>query len=106
MSDFTKYNLVIPKKDKNDNTHFRTVGTVVVYDNGKKVKGKVYIDLLDNELLMFEATNKNPNHRNYTGDKCSICYMPQFDTPSGVTCQNNHGGAPSIPNDPDDEIPF
>jgi hypothetical protein len=28
-----------------------------------------------------------------TGDKCSICGEPQFNTPSGVCCKNGHGGA-------------
>ncbi len=24
------------------------------------------------------------------------CREPQFETPSGITCKNGHGGAPSI----------
>lgn len=28
-----------------------------------------------------------------TGDDCSVCGKPQFMTPSGVTCQEGHGGA-------------
>jgi DNA polymerase III subunit gamma/tau len=31
-----------------------------------------------------------------TGKLCSICSMPQFTSPSGVTCENGHGGAPSL----------
>ena len=32
------------------------------------------------------------------GTLCSVCYEPQFDTPSGVSCPNGHGGAaPSAP---------
>lgn len=27
---------------------------------------------------------------------CSICYEPQFDTPSGTMCKNNHGGVDGI----------
>lgn len=30
---------------------------------------------------------------------CSACGAPQFDTPSGVTCKNGHGGAPAATND-------
>jgi len=26
-------------------------------------------------------------------DKCSVCGEPQLETPSGVTCSNDHGGA-------------
>ncbi len=26
---------------------------------------------------------------------CSVCGKPQFDSPSGVTCENSHGGSPS-----------
>jgi len=30
-----------------------------------------------------------------TGLICSVCGAPQFDTPSGISCGNGHGGAPS-----------
>jgi len=33
---------------------------------------------------------------NYTGTRCAICGEDQFDTPSGITCKNGHGGADSI----------
>jgi len=36
-----------------------------------------------------------PEKKCYTGEHCSVCGEPQFDTPSGVTCSNGHGGAPS-----------
>ncbi|QHJ81449.1 MAG: hypothetical protein [Bacteriophage sp.] len=29
------------------------------------------------------------------GDLCSVCMKPQFSSPSGVTCENGHGGAPA-----------
>lgn len=29
-------------------------------------------------------------------NKCSICGEPQFNTPSGITCVNGHGGADSV----------
>ena len=31
----------------------------------------------------------------YTGSKCSECGEPQFESPSGITCVNGHGGAES-----------
>lgn len=33
-----------------------------------------------------------------TGTRCGVkgCWLPQFTTPSGVTCDNGHGGAPEI----------
>ena len=33
---------------------------------------------------------------NYTGMRCAICGEDQFDTRSGITCSNGHGGADSI----------
>ena len=37
------------------------------------------------------------DERDIPGDlKCSVCDEPQFDTPSGLTCSNGHGGASSI----------
>lgn len=35
--------------------------------------------------------------RKYTGEKCSVCGHLQFETPSGVTCANGHGGADGLP---------
>lgn len=42
---------------------------------------------------------------------CSECYEPQFNTPSGWTCKNNHGGASPFEYDHegpmiDDDVPF
>lgn len=31
-----------------------------------------------------------------TGTTCSDCGTPQLDTPSGITCENGHGGAPAL----------
>jgi hypothetical protein len=31
------------------------------------------------------------------GDACGVCHEPQFETLSGVTCANGHGGAESAP---------
>lgn len=27
-------------------------------------------------------------------DRCSVCNLPQYETPSGIVCDNGHGGAP------------
>jgi len=32
----------------------------------------------------------------YTGTRCALCGEDQFDTRSGITCKNGHGGADSI----------
>lgn len=41
-----------------------------------------------------EADEKNAlEHRVFTGTDCVECGRPQFQTPSGVTCANGHGGA-------------
>jgi hypothetical protein len=31
------------------------------------------------------------------GTNCPVCKQPQFQSPSGLTCSNGHGGAESIP---------
>lgn len=31
-----------------------------------------------------------------TGDKCSVCGLPQYETMHGHTCKNGHGGAPPL----------
>jgi hypothetical protein len=30
------------------------------------------------------------------GTLCSVCRTPQFNTPGGLSCNNGHGGAPSL----------
>lgn len=37
-----------------------------------------------------------------TGTNCAECGAPQFETPSGVTCKNGHGGSPSLDQDDED----
>lgn len=32
----------------------------------------------------------------YTGKHCVVCHEPQFTTPSGDTCKNDHGGAVAL----------
>ncbi len=40
-----------------------------------------------------------PSLRAYVGTNCSVCGASQFDSPSGITCSNGHGGADSIVQD-------
>lgn len=44
-----------------------------------------------------EETESNEEVK-YTGESCSVCGEPQFETPSGVSCVNGHGGATSEDN--------
>lgn len=42
----------------------------------------------------------------YTGTKCSDCGEPQFESPSGITCINGHGGAePQVEETTQEEAP-
>lgn len=45
------------------------------------------------ELNKDEWEERKFQQENLTGDKCSVCGEPQFNTPSGVCCKNGHGGA-------------
>lgn len=36
---------------------------------------------------------RESNEKYGAGTKCSVCGEPQYETPSGVTCKNGHGGA-------------
>jgi hypothetical protein len=61
------------------------------------------IDILlgkpDKELLPltdFQRLHDEIDSTDLNGLKCSICFGPQFDTPSGVTCKNGHGGVEGI----------
>jgi len=40
-----------------------------------------------------QATEESTQNKDYTGDACSSCDEPQWNSPSGVTCDNGHGGA-------------
>ena len=37
--------------------------------------------------------------KKWTGKNCSVCGEPQWETPSGVTCKNGHGGADPMGDD-------
>jgi hypothetical protein len=40
--------------------------------------------------------------RKHSGTKCADCGLPQFETPGGLSCDEGHGGAPSLPLEPSD----
>ena len=46
----------------------------------------------------------NKDKPDYTGSTCSECGQPQFNTDSGITCSNGHGGAEGIDLDLDDLV--
>ena len=54
------------------------------------------------ELELIKQHNPNLEQFIYNGLECSICGEPQYETPSGATCKNRHGGADGI--DPREQI--
>ena len=52
-------------------------------------KGALWSDVMNSE---GQATQQVPK-KNYTGEDCGSCGEPQWNSPSGVTCDNGHGGA-------------
>lgn len=53
-------------------------------------KGALWADVMKTEE--GQATQQEPK-KNYTGEDCGSCGKPQWNSPSGVTCDNGHGGA-------------
>lgn len=51
-------------------------------------------DIVRRECLKVRGTVPSQQAVKLT---CAVCGMPQFMTPSGMTCLNGHGGAPSSP---------
>lgn len=51
----------------------------------------------DNLAYLREMEEGEETELLLTGAKCSVCRKPQFDTPSGVSCENGHGGADALP---------
>ena len=62
------------------------------------------VKILPTQLIPIQPEYNIPDRGEYkfkdevtpTGTKCSMCGEDQFDTPSGVSCKNGHGGAESI----------
>lgn len=52
------------------------------------------------------STHSSLGQLDWTGGVCSLCGEPQFNTTSGITCSNGHGGAPAAEgSDVDDPEP-
>ena len=54
--------------------------------------------------LVFLSVQDTPSNDTPNGTKCSVCGRPQTRCPSGLHCENGHGGAPSLEpgQDPDE----
>lgn len=60
----------------------------------------------EEEAPAAEETPVNDEPVKYTGEKCSVCGEEQFETPSGVSCVNGHGGAnPEIKSETEEPSP-
>lgn len=72
-------------------------------DEIKKIFDGMPILMLDKEIKMSVVSKKTVNKGRSvvkkgplstgTGTTCSVCGLPQYNCPSGVTCDNGHGGA-------------
>ena len=93
---------------KRRSVNFFSVSTVEVDDPCKGLRIKFH-DPVDHEYMVIEIETKEwdqlatrvAEHVAAMRSKnaktlCSLCREPQFETPSGITCKNGHGGAPSI----------
>lgn len=93
---------------KRRSVNFFSVTTVEVDDPTKGLRIRFH-DPRDNEFLVIEIEVAEWNKvnalvadhiveiRNKNAKTlCLLCGEPQFETPSGITCKNGHGGAPSI----------
>ena len=52
--------------------------------------------MLDETLNAIEPEVSGSTEAVVTIHRCSECNEPQFQTPSGLTCENGHGGADSV----------
>lgn len=83
----TKYNLEIRPAVPIELRH--QIGELIeqhgynVYAQGQFMNGSICD-------IQFDEVVKDPKTH------CSICNAPQFDSSSGITCKNGHGGADSI----------
>lgn len=55
------------------------------------------LETLDSNTQFSHDYKFDPLAVKYTGMLCIDCHKPQFITPSGDSCENGHGGAPSVP---------
>lgn len=66
-----------------DSDHMRFVGCAAMLDSALET--------------LARDTTPSPAPAAPTENRCSVCLEPQYDTPSGVTCSNGHGGMPPAP---------
>ncbi len=52
--------------------------------------------LIEDERVQRDVARKYAGAAKVGGVKCGFCGEPQFDTPSGATCVNGHGGADGV----------
>lgn len=69
-------------------------------------KGELWMAVARPEPVLTEADFKprrvtGPHAGRFLDELCCDCGEPQFSTPSGVTCPNGHGGAPSLAETPE-----
>jgi hypothetical protein len=70
--------------------------------NTSKEEAKKIVEKLEETAQTVEkAAEEKEDKPKYTGTKCSVCGEPQFETTSGDSCKNGHGGAePEKPSEP------
>ena len=52
------------------------------------------------EMVSIEEPSSPDAIQETKNTTCSVCGKPQFTTPSGIVCENGHGGAPSSEEEP------
>ena len=60
---------------------------------GDKMVGAMFDRIEELSAQLGTGTVYSPQLGGYNGLSCSLCGAPQFNTPSGPTCDNGHGGA-------------
>lgn len=71
---------------------------------------ELLLALARNALSVLGEKTKRRDNRNdarrHPTTLCSTCQNPQYNSPSGITCANGHGGAPAYEPPPFDEEPL
>lgn len=60
--------------------------------NQEKLMRKRYPNGYSDQAAQARADKQEPEVRVHNGYVCPVCHEPQFNTDSGVTCKNGHGG--------------
>ena len=111
--------LAHPKSDREEHRsgtwstvrYARRIGRhiVIIWPNGLWTEERAKIDPIDTHVwdgdsctvceidnIDFQAMQPRCGEWRPKVELCSVCNEPQFMTPSGETCSNGHGGAPSV----------